>query len=136
MTRSVHDEMVAHAIDGLPDEACGVFASDLAGGTIVRFFPLTNAAKSSQIYRIDGAEYLATEKVADDAGLLVSGVMHSHTHTTNFPSPTDIADAANFDPFGSWHFVIVSLKHAEPSMRSYRIADGEVTEEPIEFRPE
>ena len=24
--------------------------------------------------------------------------MHSHTHTTNYPSPTDIADAARFDP--------------------------------------
>jgi proteasome lid subunit RPN8/RPN11 len=136
MTRAVHDEMVAHAIGGLPDEACGVFASDTRTGTVVRFFPLTNAANSAQIYQIDSAEYLTAEKTADETGLIVSGVMHSHTHTTNYPSPTDIADAANFDPFGSWHFVIVSLKHPVASTRSFRIVDGIVTEEPIQFRSE
>ena len=136
MTRAIHDEMVAHAIGGLPDEACGVFASDARTGTVVRFSPLTNVARSAQIYRIDGAEYLAAEKAADESGLLVSGVMHSHTHTTNYPSPTDIADAANFDPFGAWHFVIVSLRHPEASIRSFRIVDGIVNEEPIQFRSE
>lgn len=136
LTPTIHEKMVAHAIAGLPDEACGVFAADPATGTVVRFFPLTNAAGSSQIYRIDGAEYLAAETTADDAGLNVVGVMHSHTHTTNYPSPTDIADAANFDPFGAWSFIIVSLRHAEPSLRSYRIVDGEVTEEAVEFRSE
>jgi proteasome lid subunit RPN8/RPN11 len=113
-----------------------VFASDPRTDTVVRFFPLTNVARSAQIYQIDGGEYLAAEKAADESGLMVSGVMHSHTHTTNYPSPTDIADAANFDPFGAWHFVIVSLKHPEASMRSFRIVDGIVTEEPIQFRSE
>ncbi len=65
------------------------------------------------------------------------GVMHSHTHTTNYPSPTDIGDAERFDPFGLWHFVIVSLKHPDPSLRSFRIQEGrpaaerEVMEEPV-----
>jgi len=136
MTRAVHDEMVAHAIAGLPDEACGVFAADPATDTIVRFYPLTNAARSAQIYQIDGSEYLRTEREADDSGLLISGVMHSHTHTTNYPSPTDVADATNFDPFGAWHFIIVSLKHPEASMRSFRIMDGQIDEEPLQFRSE
>lgn len=132
IVKPVVDQMVAHAIAGVPDEACGMFAADMATGEVVQFFPLTNIAHSSQIYQIDGAEFMATEKVADEAGLLIVGVMHSHTHTTNYPSPTDIADAANFDPFGSWHFVIVSLKDADPSVRSYKILDGQVTEERIE----
>lgn len=132
IARPVVDQMVAHAIAGIPDEACGMFAADLDTGEVVKFYPLTNVAKSSQIYQIDGPEFMATEQAADEAGLLIVGVMHSHTHTTNYPSPTDIADAANFDPFGSWHFIIVSLKHADPSVRSYKILDGQVTEEPIE----
>ena len=44
-----------------------------------------------------------------------------------------MADAARFDPFGSWRFIIVSLKHPEPSLRCYRILDGEITEEPVEI---
>ena len=57
------------------------------------------------------------------------GVMHSHTHTSAYPSPTDVRDATAFDPFGAFHYVIVSLKHADPVLRSYRIVDGEITEE-------
>ncbi len=40
-------------------------------------------------------------------------------------------DAARFDPFGAWRFVIVSLKHSAPSLRSYRILDGVVVEEEV-----
>ncbi len=92
---------------------------------------MRNAAESSEIYLLDGLEMMDAERIADEAGLAVMGVMHSHTHTTNYPSPTDIADAARFDPFGAWRYVIVSLLHAEPSLRSYRILDGQVTEESV-----
>jgi proteasome lid subunit RPN8/RPN11 len=132
---SVHAEMVGHAILGLPDEACGLFAGPFGGAIVQRFFPMDNVAKSSQIYQLDGQEMMAVERTADDAGLSLMGVMHSHTHTTNYPSPTDVADAARFDPFGSWSFIIVSLKHADPSLRSFRILDGEVTEEPVRILP-
>jgi len=127
----VHAEMIGHAILGLPDEACGLFAGPSGGHGVERFFPMANAARSSQIYQLDGQEMMEVERTADDAGLCVMGVMHSHTHTSNYPSPTDVADAARFDPFGAWSFVIVSLKHADPSLRSFRILDGEITEESV-----
>ena len=69
---------------------------------------------------------------ADADGRAVLGVMHSHTHTEAYPSPTDVADASRFDPFGAWIFVIVSLKHPDPVLRAYRILDGEITEVPVE----
>ena len=123
--------MVGHAILGLPNEACGLFAGGFGGDRVERFFPMRNAAESSQIYELDAQEFMDVERSADDAGLALIGVMHSHTHTTAYPSPTDVADAARFDPFGTWHFIIVSLKHADPSLRSYRILDGDITEEPV-----
>ena len=131
MSEAMQHAMVAHAIDGLPHEACGLFAGRPGSDRIERFFPMRNAAESREIYVLDGLEMMDVERTADEAGLLVMGVMHSHTHTTNYPSPTDIADAARFDPFGTWHFVIVSLRHPEPSLRSFRILDGQVTEEPV-----
>jgi proteasome lid subunit RPN8/RPN11 len=128
---AVHLAMVAHALDGLPNEACGLFAARPATTRVERFFPMTNAAASSQIYRLDGREFLDVESQADAAGLEIIGVMHSHTHTSAYPSPTDVRDAAAADPFGTWHFVIVSLEHPEPALRSFRILDGTVTEEPV-----
>ena len=125
--------MVSHAINGLPNEACGLFAGEYGGADVVRFFPMRNAAESSTIYQLDGQEMMDVERTDDDADVAIIGVMHSHTHSTNYPSPTDVADASRFDPFGSWRFIIVSLKHAEASIRSYRILDGVITEEPIEI---
>ena len=131
MSARTQQAMVAHAVAGLPHEACGLFAGLPGSNRVERFFGMRNAAESREIYVLDGLEMMDTERTADTAGLIVMGVMHSHTHTTNYPSPTDIADAARFDPFGTWHFVIVSLRHPEPSLRSFRILDGQVTEEPV-----
>ncbi len=131
MSAATQHAMVAHAVAGLPHEACGLFAGQPGSNRVERFYPMRNAAESREIYVLDGLEMMDVERAADEAGLLVMGVMHSHTHTTNYPSPTDIADAARFDPFGAWHFVIVSLRHPEPSLRSFRILDGHVTEETV-----
>lgn len=128
---ALHAEMVGHAIRGLPDEACGLFAGVFGSDRVEHFFAMANVAASSQLYELDGHEMMAVEKEADAAGLAVMGVMHSHTHTTNYPSPTDVADATRFDPFGAWRFVIVSLKHPDPSLRSYRILEGEISEETV-----
>ena len=86
-----------------------------------------NVAASSRIYSIDGRDILRTERAAEDEGLEVIGVVHSHTHTEAYPSPTDVAQA----PDPGWHYVIVSLKREDPSTRSYRIVDGGVDEEPV-----
>jgi [CysO sulfur-carrier protein]-S-L-cysteine hydrolase len=131
LTASVHDAMVAHSLDGLPNEACGLFAARPGTTRVERFFPMTNAAASSQLYQLDGREFMAVESESDAGGLEIIGVMHSHTHTSAYPSPTDVRDAAASDPFGMWHFVIVSLKHPEPALRSFRIRDGEITEEQV-----
>ncbi len=135
MSSAVQHQMVAHAIAGLPHEACGLYAGLPGSARVERFFGMRNAAESREIYVLDGLEMINVERTAEAAGLNVMGVMHSHTHTTNYPSPTDVADAARFDPFGMWHFVIVSLRHPVPSLRSFRIHDGEVTEEPVTIAP-
>src|SRR3546814_12561359 len=57
--------------------------------------------------------------------LAIIGVVHSHTHTDAYPSPTDVAQAPDPD----WHYVIVSLRDEAPVLRSYRIVDGTIIEE-------
>jgi proteasome lid subunit RPN8/RPN11 len=127
LTRALWLEMVGHAYDGLPDEACGLLAGDPATGTVSVFYPCPNAAASSRVYSVDGRDYMRADRDAEGRGLELMGVMHSHTHTEAYPSPTDVDQAV--DP--GWHYVIVSLKRAEPALRSFRIADGKSEEEAV-----
>lgn len=134
LSRDVYHRMLAHAAAGLPQEACGLFAAPSSDDDVADFYPMVNAAASEMIYELDGAEHLAVENRAEADGLVVVGVMHSHTRSTAYPSPTDVAQAARFDPLGVWHHAIVSLKHPEPVLRSYRILDGAISEEQVRIR--
>ena len=118
-------EMIAHAYAGYPLEACGLLVG--SGSTVHRFVPCTNEAASARIYAIPGKELLRAERAADDDGLAIIGVFHSHTHSEPYPSPTDVAQAPDPD----WHYVIVSLKREAPETRSYRIVDGAIASEPV-----
>jgi len=72
-------------------------------------------------------DLLRADRHAEDAGMEILGVWHSHTHTDAWPSPTDVAQA----PDPQWHYVVVSLRDVHPVVRSYRITDGRIEEEPL-----
>jgi len=134
LSRELHDQMIAHAYVGLPLEACGLFAGDPGSddpsgeAAVVRhFYPTENEAKSSKVYTVPGKAFLRADRDAEDRGTEIIGVVHSHTHTEPYPSPTDVAQA----PDPAWHYVIVSMRDDLPSLRSYRIVDGEIAEEPV-----
>jgi proteasome lid subunit RPN8/RPN11 len=121
-------EMVGHALTGLPDEACGLLVGSYGGEEATHIFLTENAAASALIYEIDPKEMLAVDRAARALGADIMGVFHSHTHTDAYPSPTDVAQA--LDP--GWHYVLVSLRDTHPVVRSYRIVEGAITEEPVE----
>ena len=127
LTRAAWLAMVGHAYDGLPDEACGLLAGRPSTDRVEVFYPCRNAAESSRVYTIDPKDHLRADRDAEGRGLEIIGVMHSHTHTDAYPSPTDLAQA----PDPAWHYVIVSLRQEAPVLRSYRIVDERSTEEPV-----
>ena len=132
MSARVHDEMIAHAYAGLPMEACGLFAGVVlpdGTATVQHFYATENEAASSKVYTVPGGAFLRADRDAEDQGWQLLGVMHSHTHTEAFPSPTDVRQA----PDEAWHYVIVSMRDDIPSLRSYRIIGGEIHEEPVEL---
>jgi [CysO sulfur-carrier protein]-S-L-cysteine hydrolase len=127
LTEPVWRQMVGHAYDGLPEEACGLLGGDPHSGRVAVFYPCRNAAESSRVYTVDPRDHLRADRDAEGRGLEIVGVMHSHTHTEGYPSPTDVAQA----PDPSWHYVIVSLKREAAVLRSYRIVDGVISEEAV-----
>jgi [CysO sulfur-carrier protein]-S-L-cysteine hydrolase len=133
LTAVQHAEIVAHCYDGYPDEACGLLGGPTGDGgeptgVVTSVFPCRNADASARTYTVDSRDLIKAMRAAEaDGGELVS-VWHSHTHTDAFPSDTDVRQAV--EP--GWIYAIVSLKHAEPVLRAYRIRDDEITEVDVE----
>ena len=122
-----HAEMVAHAYAGYPLEACGLLAGPAGRDLVTAFYPCENVAASARVYTVSPRDHLRAERAAEDHGWEIVGVMHSHTHSDAYPSPTDVASA----PDPGWHYLIVSLKQDAPVVRSYRIVDGTIAEERV-----
>jgi proteasome lid subunit RPN8/RPN11 len=130
MPEEALNAMAAHAYRCFPEEMCGLIVGtfhDADSARVVRFIPVTNIAASAKVYTINPQEHLKIELAAEKEGLEVLGVVHSHTHSEPYPSPTDVAQA----PDPGWHYVIVGLKRGAPEVRSYRILDGVISEESV-----
>ena len=121
--------IVAHCYDGLPNEACGLLAGPVQDdeeptGAVTAVYPCTNADGSARTYTVDSRDLIKAMRDAESRHEELVGVWHSHTHSDPYPSDTDVRQA--MEPH--WVYVVVSLKHAEPVLRTYRIRDGRVTE--------
>lgn len=120
--------IVAHCLDGLPDEACGMLAGPLLDGEptgeVTAVHPCHNADASARTYTVEPRDLLRAMRDAQARGDDLVGVWHSHTHTDAYPSPTDVRQAV--DP--AWLYVLVSLRHGEPALRAYRIRDEVISE--------
>ena len=133
ITRALHDAIVDHARADHPDEACGVVAGPVGTGRPERFIPMLNAARSPTFYEFDSGDLLKLYREMDDRDEDPVVVYHSHTATEAYPSRTDVSYASEPNA----HYVLVSTaesgSEAGPvQFRSFRIVDGEITEEDVE----
>jgi proteasome lid subunit RPN8/RPN11 len=127
-------QLVDHARQEDPNEACGVIIGDsygADGGRPLRFMATRNKAASPYLYEIHPDDLLRLTIETDDADEVFWAIVHSHTHTPARPSPTDIRQALYPDAL----YILVSLSPDEsdpssgtPSVRAWRIRDGEVHE--------
>ena len=131
---NVYTQILSHCLGGLPDEACGLIAGD-ADGQVAFCYPTKNLAASAKLYEVDPLEHLQAEREAESEGLEIIGVFHSHTHTEAYPSPTDVEQASTPLSNPLWHYVLVSLRDTHPTLRSYRIVDGQIDEESVVVEP-
>lgn len=136
--QAIVDEMIAHAREDLPNEACGMVHG--MDGEAITVHRVQNAAASPYRYEMDPLQMLKLERSRDDTGESLYAIYHSHVASKAYPSPTDVR-MAFFPPgeidqepmFPGTFYILVSLEHDEPDVRAYRIArGGEVQEDPIE----
>jgi [CysO sulfur-carrier protein]-S-L-cysteine hydrolase len=126
--RATRDAIVAHARRDHPDEACGIVAGPAGSDRPVRFIPMLNAARSPTFYEFDSYDLLQLYKELDANDEDPVVIYHSHTATDAYPSRTDISYASEPNA----HYVLVSTRAPDQTeFRSFRIVDGQVTEEPV-----
>lgn len=122
------DQMIAHARDDLPNEACGIIAG--SDGRPTKLYRAINAEKSPYRYSVDAKDLLRIHRDVDEHDWEFLAIYHSHTQTEAYPSPTDVRLAA----WPEAYYIVVSLADdANPIVRAFRITDGNVSEEPIEL---
>jgi proteasome lid subunit RPN8/RPN11 len=124
----MYEAMIAHARRDHPDECCGVITG--RDGVPARFLEMENAARSPTFYEFDSMALLALYREMDERDEEPHVIYHSHTATEAYPSRTDVSYAS--EPGA--HYVLISTRDelgADAEVRSYRIVDGEISEEPI-----
>jgi [CysO sulfur-carrier protein]-S-L-cysteine hydrolase len=133
ISSGMYDKIVAHARADDPDEACGVIAGPAGSDRPARFIAMTNAERSPTFYRFDSLEQLRVWREMDGRDEEPVVIYHSHTATEAYPSRTDISYAS--EPGA--HYVLVSTRDpGRTEFRSFRIVDGEVSEEEVRITGE
>ena len=132
LDRSLYDAIVAHAKRDHPDEACGIVAGPEGSDRATRHVAMVNAAGSPTFYEFDTTDLLRLYQEMDAKDEEPVVIYHSHTATEAYPSRTDIGLASEPNA----HYVLVSTREHGNSegpveFRSYRIVDGNVTEEDV-----
>jgi proteasome lid subunit RPN8/RPN11 len=123
ISRSLLDQMVAHAREEEPNECCGMVASQ--DGEAITVHRATNVEASPLRFVIDSREQFELMNQIEGAGLEMGAIYHSHTRTAPEPSQTDITFARGW-PGVVW--IIVGLQGDEPDVRAWLINDGDVSE--------
>lgn len=128
------EEMIRHAREKLPNEACGLIAGNDHGDerVIEKVYDLTNTDASREHFSLDPREQLQAVKDMRARGLKPLGNWHSHPETPSRPSREDIRLA--YDSKAS--YLILSLMEETPVLHSFHVENGEARREPLEILDE
>lgn len=123
LPRAAFDAVVAHAVEGAPEEVCGLLGGDLGEdrSRVAVVERTANVAPApDREYAIDPAEQLELMDRLEADGHEVVGFYHSHPRGPAGPSATDVARAT----WPGRSYVIVDLAGEAPFVGAWRW-DGE-----------
>ena len=124
------DAMVAHARADHPDEACGVLAGPEGSDRPERHIAMVNAERRR---RSTGSTPASSSGCGGQWKTPARPRSSSITRTPR-PRPTRAAPTSRIAAEPDAHYVLVSTRDPdEHELRSYRIVDGVVTEEPVKI---
>lgn len=120
LERRLREEILAHALEEAPREACGVIVGlDGVGARVVR---CRNAhPEPTSRYQVHPDDLRAAVSPMRDESRELVAIYHSHPRSQPAPSPTDRADAARWPEPA---YVLASWRTGAPELRAFRL-EGE-----------
>ena len=120
LDRRLQEEILAHALEEAPREACGVIVGlDDVGERVVR---CRNAhPEPTSRYQVHPDDLRSAVSSMQDESRELVAIYHSHPRSQPVPSPTDRADAARWPEPA---YVLASWRTGAPELRAFRL-DGE-----------
>jgi [CysO sulfur-carrier protein]-S-L-cysteine hydrolase len=125
--KEILDQIVAHAVEDLPNECCGLLLG--TAEIIEDAARARNTKRSRTRFQVEPADHFAAIRRARAAGIEIVGAYHSHPSGPSGPSELDRARLT--DP--SMFHLIVSLAHGTRTVRAFRLTDGNFS--PLELVP-
>jgi proteasome lid subunit RPN8/RPN11 len=126
LTREQWERMQAHVEAAAPLEACGMLAGK--DGRVSEVLPVTNQLQSPARFRMDAIEQVQAFDRFDREGLELLGIFHSHPNGPEYPSVTDIEEAAY-----AVVYIIWSRTQGNWTARGFGIVDGQAREVNLEL---
>jgi len=125
--RQIHDDIIAHAREGLPLEVCGILGG--CDDAVEVMYRVTNSDASNEHFSMEPKEQFAVVKDMRIKGVNMLAIYHSHPETPARPSEEDIRLALT----PGISYVIVSMMAPDaPTLRSFKISDGQVENEEVQ----
>ena len=125
--QDVLTKIVAHAVEDLPNECCGLLIG--TADMVEDASRARNTKRSRTKFQVEPADHFAAIRRARAAGFEIVGAYHSHPSGPSGPSETDRVRLT--DP--SMFHVIISLAHGTRTVRAFRLTDGNFS--PLELVP-
>jgi proteasome lid subunit RPN8/RPN11 len=120
------DDIIVHARKAFPNEACGLLAGK--GRRVSKVYRMANTERGAMGYTVSPKEQFEAARQMRVEDIEMVGIYHSHPNVRPYPSSRDIGLALH----PGCSYLIVSLINDMPEVRSFRIADGLVEEEPVD----
>jgi len=133
VARPLLDEIIGHAQAEPNVEVCGIAAGHET--TVERIYRTRNVAKRPEVlFQPHPGDFMDALDDIDAGGLKLIGFYHSHTHSSPYPSRTDVRDW-NPEIYPDAVYFICSLKEpSRPEVRAFKFdEDVHLVEEPIQL---
>ena len=130
LPQNIHDEIIAHALAGAPEEVCGIL-SGRAGVATELVRARNEAANPIMDYWVDG-QTLLKQFDFEERGEEMIAIYHSHPVDPPYPSATDARNAFYPDAV---YLICSLLRPEQPQIRGWRLMQEELVERPADLRP-
>jgi len=123
LASALSDEILAHARECCPEEACGIIAG--AGDAGAKLYRGRNLSATPRVaFELD-PETLARQLDFETTGLTMTAIYHSHPSGPSTPSESDVRQAFYPDSVT----IVCSLADpGSPVLRAFQIAQGQARE--------